>query len=348
LENINNYWVTANQSGGFEYNRGLVNQVSISAEEELYIVTQEQLINASAVIRVNQSEKRNGDPALLSIQSNVLSNERYRTEAFLEFVNDWDSSITYEHLQDDGRVFQVKEESEAAVFTLKTKVNSPPGLILSMGDFQISGTGFVNNTAYFEVFGDAHLVVDAVNSLGVLLTEDGHRKVRQSWLFADDPNNSLVVGGWQRKDTILEDMEGDSLFYIHGNAYGDESSFKAEDISIFDEFLAQAEDWILAQFEIIKAQILETEHPQGEIQFTGFSKRTTDNLEHVDKYKLSWKEKLCQGTGKYGVNCQGSTTTSRSETEIIYMWDVLMDFWEDAKTAAQNVYDEYIASWWNE
>ena len=207
FENINPYYAYVNGIGVVELQQDLIDMVTVLAEDSLQIHTTNYVLNSSAQLAMNS------ETGIFKIRTGMLTNERYRNETIL---NKYDSVV------DDPNTIK----TDLITLSTKTAVYSPPGVILSMGDFQVEASkGFVNNVSYLEVFDDAQFNTPILNDIGLrhgetiqnvsILPAKYKRCWRRYWRkrcrwYPTTKTNEDV--------TVNPTEEMDSLFFVHGNA----------------------------------------------------------------------------------------------------------------------------------
>lgn len=198
LENINPYYEIEDSQGLINFNRQRIEQVAIIAEQNLVALTTGYIINSSAFMQVNSSQ------GTMHLKTGLLTNERYRSFSVLEKTQSSDGSI-------------INIESKNTIY-------SPPGDLLSMGDLDIEASeGFINNTAYVEVYGSAQFDSPMINDIGV-----AHEALSEATVSRLEWHTKYVSYLWWKEkqrytvtitDTIitLKRAELDSLFHIQGD-----------------------------------------------------------------------------------------------------------------------------------
>ncbi len=225
LENINPYWENVIENADtIDLDLNLVNQVTISGEYQLNIIADNYLVNSSAVIRVNKASGR------LGIAAGTVNNERYRTVISLE-----KSYISSEY----SEIEAILGGSNIA-YTTQAYIYSPPGLLVSMGRLELTAnTGFLNNTAYLEIFGDAFFNAAHINDIGV--ENNGISQKTSARLCSFGPidvngNISSHCPNASVSQTITESVELDSLFFVHGSVYGDAAALAVRNHNPFEYY----------------------------------------------------------------------------------------------------------------
>jgi len=249
VENINPYWKKIDASGGVILNKTLMNQVTMSGQYGIWMDTSDYILNSSAIVRVNDVA------GLLAIKTGVLTNERYRTLNLLEkVVTSSESTETSTEEYNETTTVQTTTDTstDTISFTTKSHTLSPPGFLVSMGNFELEASvGFVNNTAYLEVFGSAQFKTDTINDIG--LEQDGINKTETvitttsmvCWgdLTCDTPAGggdiwSAVYSGYYAvsdEEIAISnaEQEMDSLFFVHGDIFGNETAYDSKDYDPF-------------------------------------------------------------------------------------------------------------------
>jgi hypothetical protein len=206
LENINPYYVdrpsTTAWDAGIAINNASSNRVSIQAENKLAIKALGSVLNASALIALNQN-------GAFHLNTPTFSNERYHLAVGL-------FKYTQLTLSDNKkRDYDIIETGDATKIT----AYSPPGRVYSFGDFRFNHVKdntqakFINEFSYFEVFKDVYFYKAEVKSLGL---ETGVQ------FQGTDLQNIRSCMIYQNcVDTITTtSAESETLFSIRGNVYG--------------------------------------------------------------------------------------------------------------------------------
>lgn len=229
FENINPYYSKSkNSQGEFLLNKKYVGQVQVSTEKSLTIHAKNYVKNSSAHLAVNQFD------GIMEIKTGLLTNERYRT------VNGLVKNTSY--AQDSH------SETDTLGFHTQTLAYSPPGVITTMGNINVTTSqGIVNNTAYVEVFGNAKIRSPIINDIGL-----EHQGVNESTTatttYYYPPDSWSETTGVDRfshvENTVTEELsvpsELDSLFFVHGSLEADASLGWFKNHKPFDFFVEQA------------------------------------------------------------------------------------------------------------
>ncbi len=212
FENINPYWEQIDPSqdpNDFEFQEGRVNQVGMHATNSIQIQTQKYLLNSSAGIVSDNT---------VQFDSPIIINERYRVLSILEEYSEEDHP--------DGSPLLKYKDSIVAY--------SPPGLIMSVGDFTARAYhGFSNKASHFEIGGNGQFLANKVNYYGV---QSGGGFAEGYYTTYHDESRSCGSFGWDRcwtrdipthhlEITKSDPTELDSLFSIGGNAAGQKFSY---------------------------------------------------------------------------------------------------------------------------
>ncbi|WP_299495140.1 hypothetical protein [uncultured Shewanella sp.] len=208
IENINPY--SLEQSNKKEWSAGIrvdnrqAQQVSIQVENQLDLKADIYVLNASAILGLNQAGR-------VTIDTAKFSNERYRLQA---------ESYAFKQLLYDPANPKEENESEEGVVT-KIIAYSPPARFYSFGDLHIGnklksikGKGhFINEFSYFEVFQNSHFRKTQFNSFGLELSKvtdivplTGVRECLRYRNCEDEIVTTLA--------------EAETLTAFHGNVYG--------------------------------------------------------------------------------------------------------------------------------
>ncbi|MGH1486450.1 MAG: hypothetical protein ACRBCI_09520 [Cellvibrionaceae bacterium] len=189
-----------------------VDQVSVSAENYLGIAATNYIVNSSAKILVNKEE------GLFEANTTLLTNERYRsvTEFKYSESNSTGEPFCYFSCPD---YFTIDTQNA----TTKLSSVSPPGVMFSFGDVNISSSqAIVNNMSYFEIFGDASFYTPVVNDIGYEERENLSKNVKKNyWIQLEGTKHENVITSTSTTINLTSNILGlgtvDSLFFIHGN-----------------------------------------------------------------------------------------------------------------------------------
>tara|TARA_R110001592_G_scaffold349845_1_gene645487 strand:- start:5785 stop:8343 length:2559 start_codon:yes stop_codon:yes gene_type:complete len=246
IENLNPYWVPYNSDGSYTIDKRYMSQVMIGGLKSLEVEAVNYILNSSAVMKVDDVL------GTMTIKSPVITNERYRSLNLLE-----KEQITLVE-ESNG----VQTTSETTSFYTKAYSFSPPGLILSMGQLQLEAqTGFINNQAYFEVYGAAYLNSSTIRDIG--LEHNGILGIESSDYLTDcDGINQLIsrsamvillkryckqytADSEGRTITLPAGDEADSLFLVHGDVYGNQAWFDSYNRSPFEQYVDMVVDEVM-------------------------------------------------------------------------------------------------------
>ncbi|MGS2717223.1 hypothetical protein ACVBE9_03550 [Eionea flava] len=229
FENINPYYSKSkNSQSEFLLNTKYVGQVQVSTEKSLTIHAKNYVKNSSAHLAVNQFD------GLMEIRTGLLTNERYRTVNSLVKNTDYSQSSS--------------SETDTLGFHTQTLAYSPPGIITTMGNINITASqGVVNNTAYVEIFGDAKIHSPIINDIGLEHQGiDESRTTTTTYYYPPDQwSETTGIDRFERtENTVLEELsvpsELDSLFFVHGSLEADASLGWFKNHKPFDFFVEQA------------------------------------------------------------------------------------------------------------
>jgi len=195
FENINPYYTQVGVAGDVEVDPVLARQVEVTAEEKLVINTTNYILNSSAMMQVNS------ETGMLQLATENLVNERYRTTSVLI-----PNSTTY-----------------TSSLSTKTVVFSPPGLILSMGNFLGIASGrFLNNVSYVEIFKDAKIDAPIFHDIGLKNSSNGYTLPQQF-------SKAYLLPLYGQEKFTLINAELDSLFFVQGVANYTNSATQTHD-----------------------------------------------------------------------------------------------------------------------
>ncbi|WP_299494850.1 hypothetical protein [uncultured Shewanella sp.] len=221
IENINPYSLTRPSSSswnaGIMINNAQAQQVSIQVENQLALKASQYILNASAIIGLNQAGQ-------FTVNTPKLSNERYR----IQLENYIFNQIT---LSDDTSV----EQDQANVgTTTKVIAYSPPARLYSFGKLLFSNGNdgnnvkeqLINEMSYFEVFADSHFYQTQIQSIGLEITENYDAVTLSN---VKDCLRYRTCDG----DNISTVAEAETLTAFGGNVYGiDDSEPAMSDLEI--------------------------------------------------------------------------------------------------------------------
>lgn len=235
FENINPYYVNANEQGNITYDVNMVDQVSISVEDYAAIDASDYFVNSSAEFEVN------GQTSLFAVDTGIFINERYRTVSPVggqvydpcPGTGQWLGNWTKACPQDQD---YFGKNAHGINITSETLANSPPGRITAFGNMEIkSADRIVNNTAYTEIYGNAdfdspHLdIFGFENEMLIRSTDADSVQITADQTCLTTSNGWLSVSGAStttcgltyktQTDSIYGinfPIEGDSLFLVHG------------------------------------------------------------------------------------------------------------------------------------
>ncbi|MBQ4839590.1 hypothetical protein [Pseudoalteromonas luteoviolacea] len=222
IENINPYHIEepsgVDWSAGIRVNTAQSEQVSIAAESKIELKASQYIRNSSAILRLNQQ-------GLFHIDTPLLFNERYRLETTSYII----SRYAYTSENKGSR-----DTVEQGIGT-KIAAYSPPGRIVSFGEFQIGSKSvpsnrrrFVNAFSYIELFGNARFQKLDLESIGIKLSStvatDNFYAIKQCMAIGNCSGTSV--------DTSVE---GETLLAIHGNVYGINPNVESQsDLTVTD------------------------------------------------------------------------------------------------------------------
>ncbi|MFA0813637.1 hypothetical protein [Microbulbifer epialgicus] len=311
FENINPYYVYKapgdDWSSGVPLNASLANQVMVSAETQLFIKADNYVVNSSAVMRLNQL-------GAVYIDTSLLTNERYRSQIIIERESDeWEENFYY---------------------------YSPPGLIHSIGDFNLkAATGFINNTAFFEVFGNATLDTPKLKELGVAISQLSYTTYTTIYetCLVEGRNGACLEPGERKKveHTIVRvnQDEKESLFHVEGNFIGPQTTVNVSkhDPIAYYQNLALA-DYKSKEFYIPYGD--QTKYNKNGVPFYSF-------YQSVDQDEVKIIKNTCIVNASDPVDDSCFSSTIKSESII----DIVIAYMEKIKNAVLSFFDEEF-NWW--
>lgn len=335
LENINPYWKHEDENGAIYFDRQYVNQVSISAEDGLFINNTEYTLNSSAILRVNK------ESGMFQVTTSLLSNERFKVVTLL----DYEKLQTTTTETTNTSTIQSSLDIEGYFFDVFTK--SPPGVIHSMGQFQLIGDSFLNNTSYFEVFSDAWFATKNINSIGIELTSKERGKASQLEILNECDaiicivNNVTSTINRNSSERYLTPEQLDSLFYIRGDAVGINDSLYVGNLRPFDTYLSMTE-------EDIKSELYAKANAWVEAQKKKYPKENWRTFE----YSVNSSDvHSVKSTYRYFETCSvrvGGCTGSRvSTTHSISLWDRFNQLLQSAISYMRDIWNNIALDWWN-
>ena len=173
----------------------------------------------------------NNETGRMRINARVFSNERYRAMVALDKsdplkIGTWGLRESLDNF--------VTFKQETTEYRMRNYAFSPPGVVLSMGDVDItSRVGFVNNVSHFEVFGNAAFsqYTPRVNDFGLDLTGvDADPHIYTTVGYCLWPNSKGVIVNTCSFGPIYPIKDPDrliSLFYVHGDTKGAQTAFES-------------------------------------------------------------------------------------------------------------------------
>lgn len=222
FENINPYGLvkpeTVRWDAGVDLNVASSRRVYVQAETKIEIEAPEYILNASAILGLNQEGS-------LDLNTRLLMNQRYRVEAELGVF----SRISYD--ENGG----IPTSSRADVPGLESYLvaYSPPGIIYTFGEFTFSDgdqnntqpAEFVNQFSFFEALSDAHFHDARFQSIGLMMPirqGRGHQPIRcAAYGCAADKYTSLI--------------EFETLTSFAGDVYGLSSDLIVQTVNQLDD-----------------------------------------------------------------------------------------------------------------
>ena len=226
FENINPYYEFAIGDVDPIFDAELEAQVSIIASEKFEVLATNYFLNSSAWI------EQHGSQNPVKIHSAKFQNERYRMVVSLEATNSYAGTRTY--------------------------VNSPPAVLIGMGDIEVKATSsFINNVSFFEMFGNATVFTNNFSIYG--MKNEGFDNGGWSVVTIRDPRVHTEQSDGGTKGIVYDNEtqiqtksipslrygEEDSLFFVHGDLVSNSTvTFTAH--QPLDSYLAQLMDQALA------------------------------------------------------------------------------------------------------
>ncbi|WP_172439838.1 hypothetical protein [Pseudoalteromonas piscicida] len=338
FENINPYFVwrksKADWQEGIPLDANQARQVGVYAEKSLEIDAPEYLLNASAIMGVNE------DGGVMRLHSNLIDNERYKVHSSVDIVTEGVD----------------KKLSASLLFY------SPPGFIYSFGRFESKGrTGFLNNTGFFQVFGDAHFDFPngSVKSIGIELSDEQRTKmikkvnplyekcmdkvIIESLLLDPEICGSKMIYVPDTKVKITNVKQRETLFHIAGNVMANQAKLILENYDAVEEVKTLAfKNYVEDYFNKHNGTLVEiskiSENKQtGEVQI-----------------KAEYKEQICQKEKRDEVahpvdnpiTCGYVTPTKTINLSYQQAWEQLKRYVDKMNQEIQNWIDQ-AEQWWN-
>ena len=338
FENINPYFVwrksKAHWQEGISLDANQARQVGVYAEKSLEIDAPEYLLNASAIMGVNE------DGGVMRLHSNLIDNERYKVHSSVDIVADGEDK---------------KLEASLSFY-------SSPGFIYSFGRFESKGkTGFLNNTGFFQVFGDAHFDFPdgSVKSIGIELSDEQHTKmIKVVNPDYDSCMDEIIIEGISREpdmcgermvyvpDTqvkITNVKQRETLFHIAGNVMANQAKLVLENYDAVEEvktlaFKNYVEDYFNKHSEtLVEIKSISENKRTGEVQIEA-------------KYKKHVCYKEDPGEVAHPVDnpitCGYVTPTKTINLSYQQAWEQLKRYVDKMNQVIQNWIDQ-AEQWWN-
>ncbi|WHI49980.1 hypothetical protein P3339_16180 [Microbulbifer sp. MLAF003] len=312
FENINPYYVYKapgdDWSTGVPLNAALANQVLVSAETQFFIKADNYVVNSSAVMRLNQ-------PGAVYIDTNLLTNERYRSQVLIERESDkWEENFYY---------------------------YSPPGLIHTVGDFNLKAdTGFINNTAFFEVFGNATLDTPKLKELGIAISQVSYTTYTTVYHTCLQKGRNGVCTEPGEPKTVettivrVNQDEKESLFHVEGNFIGPKTTvnFSKHDPIAYYQNLAIA-DYKSREFYIPYGD--KQQYNKNGIPFYSIYTSTAQ-----DEIRITQTRCIVNQQDPVDDSCVSGVIKTESIT------DVVIAYMEKIKNAVLSFFDQEF-DWWD-
>ncbi len=211
FENINPYYVPVHDEPEILVKGKELGQVLIAAENSIEIQASRYILNSSAAIYTMSPS------GSFTSNTSLFANERYRTQSVLNHK-------IVESI-DDTEIEDIVIEDE--IISTKVIAYSPPGRIVSMGDFiTTAGQGIYNNTGYVEVYGDAELHTALFYDIGLENQAVTNRTVTD-YNYGEGRRKAHIYSS----DALINPNELNSLFYVNGNFFTNAVNADGEDVS---------------------------------------------------------------------------------------------------------------------
>lgn len=344
FENINPYFLAVEDADEVIIDLNLASQVSVSAEEYLGIDAANYVVNSSARIAMNDT---NGSFIVNTAQ---FTNERYRTVTVL----DKEEYTTEEEATSGGGWIHNITTDTYTTIRSRTVAYAPPGQIVSMGDLSVSATQAVlNNTAYIEVFGSAHLSTPFIHIFGV--ANDTATRVFSETNEIRNSHNGTIISSDESFSTAVVSTELDSLFFVQGNLEASAAtSWYKNHLPLQNYLDAAIEDYAAINLstlgnrteeQIIRQEThvpgMETYHYWTDVEFS------YDYAEAIETgaINLTWTE---YGIREIYRNSGADTVTDveiDGSTLIDNVITLLSDYYETIKSSIDDLLSKL--SWWN-
>jgi len=348
FENINPYFLAVEDSDEVTIDLNLASQVSVSAEEYLGVDAANYVVNSSARIAMNDA---NGSFIVNTAQ---FTNERYRTVTVLDKE---EYTTEEEATSSGGWVHNVTTDTYTTIRS-RTVAYAPPGQIVSMGNLSVSATQAVlNNTAYLEIFGNAHFSTPYIHVFGV--ANDETTRVLSETNQTRNSHNGTVVSSGESFSTAVVSTELDSLFFVQGNLEASAATSWYKNHLPLQNYLDAAVDEYIASNLSTLGNRSESEYTQIGISAgskTVYSYWTDvelsyDYAEAIESgvINLEWTESGTEETHiRFGTNDPSITEVDLVQdgsTLIDSVITLLSDYYETIKSSIDELLSKL--SWWN-
>lgn len=331
FENINPYYKPVTDGALLELSRERLDQVRISAEDYLAIKASSYVVNSSAQMRLNNPT------GIFAIDTAVFVNERYRVDTVLGFESTQTTSSTqsiYLEIAQDVTV------TDTEVVGTHTVVYSPPGSLVVMGRFENRSTqSFLNNMAYFEVFGDAVIDTPYIKDFGLENQGIAHSSSMTSYINLGELEGFLGRQSSESTQTI-DPNELDSLFYVHGDFIANAAYLENDGNALFanhsplDYFINQAID-----------SIMEENYENNRfLRADDVTQEDIDIAKLTDDFNVDWSRSEDIDYYEAGYYYETALTVVETGTETFSLFDELKKLFDSMSESISTFFDEIV--WW--
>jgi len=342
LENINPYWEPILDDGPVAINPKYARQISIRAQNTLKIETSNYVLNSSAILAIEN------ESGLLHIDSPIVINERYRSLVLL----DTDTSTYHEAFLEDANDSPTLEIAARQVSS-RFYTYSPPGTITSMGDFYLNADkGFLNNISYVEIMGNAELKSilqnDEAKIFDLGIEQGGFTQLNPVNMGRDYNSCSDYLGLTSCPITFVLPLWGapynpkeqDSLFFVLGDIFGEESVFESKKYKPYELYEKNA-------IEKFKNEMVAQSSNSGTIATEGEATKIVDPLISTWTYtspNYSSTTTLTLSDIVHRVRVEITAAGSIVDTIVVDLIDLMEQTYSDLQIWVTDLIAEYV--WW--
>jgi hypothetical protein len=360
VENINPYFIYTKDplawANGVIFDTAAIDRVVLIAEDSLNIQANQYVVNSSAIMGVNATSNNKN----FVIDAPNISNERYFTRVLADVVTGSSAVVT-------GNTTVVNSSTglQANLY-----VYSPPGIIYSFAatNFNMANStaGFINNTAYFEIFNNMYFTgAGTVSSIGLTLEKENYSFATSTivtsqncYSYSNTNYNSYSntnynsynnanmscnyagsSSGTSAGTTVTNDVER-TLFSISGDVYGKKSDFFAKNHQALDDIKASIiNDYINANSSYDFYDALTTGQ-HWDVSISRDVALSADGKKIILTQTESYFDSPNISYDYYESPPQNYTTKQE-----VNLWDLLVKKLAEIKTAFLAALDAFIA-WW--